>query len=120
MFAHLSPKLFTLSPNDLDPARTPSSQDELEKSRQRIHNQLVRYLRIGFVDRRLCPFTRTFEASWDGAYGFTMVHPSHNPRSNIWIFLNTGSYKSLLRSDLTDSERLGMIWINAITLVHEV
>jgi hypothetical protein len=83
-----------------------------------INNLLRRYLKIGFEGDRN-PLTG--DLIDDEAYGRTLWQPEDlsKPIDNIWIFLNVKTYKPLLRDDLTDTERLGLYWQNATTIVHE-
>lgn len=91
----------------------------IQEARKATMQEMLKYLKFAFMDGERDPFTGIVDLE-RRTYAYTTVEPDERfPVDKIWIHLNMKAYKPLLRNDLTDSERLGLIWLNATTIVHE-
>jgi hypothetical protein len=89
-----------------------------------VYALLEGFLNLAFMDGKYDPLLNK-ELPYDDrdVYGLTSARWNgpelDDPIKDLWIFLNYKTFQPLLREDLTDAERLGLIYFNANTLVHE-
>jgi len=121
---------FGPEPDEMEKIYPPSfdaqQQANISNDRESIMRDMKRYMRFTFMD---C-VTDVFDGGHEElnyVCGYTKAKYDPMPGvadgplwvKNIWVCLNLHYFAPLLRDDLTDTERFGLTWFNANTLVHE-